>query len=202
MIKQKFFTQKGVNKLQLLVTLCLFLAVSFFGSAAPALAGRPSRPPKTPTIIPSLSKSILLKVSQDGMYRVRYEDLQIAGLDLMGIRPADIALTNRGVPVPIFLSNQRIFGPGEYFDFYGQAIDSLYTETNIYQIHINRSLAARIQTVNAAPNQQTPQSFYLEELIHEENNAYEVASPTGDPWYHSRLLVSTLSPAMGLSHST
>jgi hypothetical protein len=190
MKKQKSFTQRIMSKLHLLVTICLFLAVSLYSSASPALAGRPSRPPKSFTLIPSLSKSILLQVRQDGMYRVSYEELQTVGLDLKGMRSTEIALTNRGVPVPIYLSNERFFGPGDYFDFYGQALDTLYTDTNVYQIQLNRNLAARIQTAPAAPNAEAPQSFYLEEIINQDNRAYDVGSPTGDPWYHSRMQVS------------
>lgn len=181
-------THTPLKRLRLLIVALLVLTFSLYGSASPALAARPV---KSPITVPALSGNYQLLVNQTGMYRVAYEDLKAAGLDLVGIRSTEIALTLRGNPVPIYLSNSRSFGPGEYLDFYGQALDTLYTDTNVYQIQINRKLASRISVIKAIPGANQPQRYYIEELLHQENTAYDVASPTGDPWYHSRILVDS-----------
>ncbi len=189
-------THTPLKRLQLLIVALLVLTFSLYGSASPALAARPV---KSPITVPALSGNYQILVNQTGMYRVAYEDLKAAGLDLVGIRSTEIALTLRGNPVPIYLSNSRSFGPGEYFDFYGQALDTLYTDTNVYQIQINRKLASRISTASAAPGNEAPITYYMETLSHDPNLNYNVASPISDPWYFASMYTTTTSKSWNYS---
>jgi hypothetical protein len=185
----KNFSQNSVSQItRTILAGFLFLAFTLYSTATPAYAKKNS---KNPVPIPSLSQTYNIHVNQDGMYRITYEALKSSGLDLLGIRPTDFAVTLRGQAVPIFVSNDKIFGPGEYIDFYGVANHTLYTDTNIYQVQVNRNLAARISAAKAKPKSDQFQSYYLENLVNAENKRYYVASPTGDPWFHSHMLVDT-----------
>jgi hypothetical protein len=114
-----------------------------------------------------------LHVEEAGVQRITYEQLLEEGLDLAGLDPAAISLTNRGDPVPIFVgapesattdasslprgkpkkdsstaqvdlqSAASELGPGSYVEFIGEGIDSLYTRANVYVLDVNPALAAR-----------------------------------------------------------
>jgi uncharacterized repeat protein (TIGR01451 family) len=133
-----------------------------------------------------------LSVDKDGIYRVTYEDLKAAGLDLAGVKPTDLALTNRGVAVPIYVESSMFFGEGAYIEFYGQALNTLYTHTNVYVLSVDPSQAARIAVDPTEVAQgASPASFYMETATVERNRVYGFASPNGDPWYDTSMLVYT-----------
>jgi hypothetical protein len=156
----------------------------------------------TKLYLPSVIKSIQysqsdypafnLSVNADGMYRVTYEMLLGAGLDLNGVRLADIALTNRGVAVPIYVEAPLYFGPGAYIEFYGKALDTLYTDTNVYVLSVDPSKAARV-SLDATPLAAgaTPAAFYMETAEVEQNHEYGFASPNGDPWFDAKMYVDS-----------
>lgn len=128
------------------------------------------------------------KVDRDSLYRVTYEQLRDAGLDLAGVPSAKIALTNRGAGVPIFVKSGKVFGPGAFIEFYGQALSTLYTNTNVYQLHVDASLARRITWDTTQPNLRArPAGFYMETVTVDNNVDYSPSSPTDDPWYDTRL---------------
>lgn len=170
----------------LLLPIILFLSLP----TQVVMAAKPVQPPMPVSI--SQTNSIRFRVSQDGMYRVTYEDMLVTGLNLKGTRPTDIALENRGFPVPLYISSGRTFGPGAYIEFYGQALDTLYTKENVYHLVVNRSLARRIEMVKAAPGSSVvPAAYYMEELRSYENHSYNIGSPTNDPWFMAQLAAAT-----------
>ncbi len=103
-----------------------------------------------------------LLVDETGIHRVTYEALRDAGLDLQGMWTAALALTNRGEPVPVHVQEGRgrsvrilarsgrdrpggFFGPGGFIEFYGEALDTLYTRTNVYQLRLDPRRARRVE---------------------------------------------------------
>jgi hypothetical protein len=64
-------------------------------------------------------------VSKDGLYRLTYENLQAAGLDVGNVDPTTFQLHNQGSEVAIYVENLdgngHQFSPGEFILFYGQA---------------------------------------------------------------------------------
>lgn len=135
-----------------------------------------------------------LFVDKDGVYRVTYEDLQGAGLDLFGVKTSEIALTNSGAPVPLYIhtSSGKTFGPGGYIEFYGQALDTLYTNTNVYVLSVNADLAQSVDVDKKQAGKNTAvATSYLETRTVDNNNSYSFSSPNGDPWYDVRLFART-----------
>lgn len=135
-----------------------------------------------------------LMVSEDGLYRVSYASLAAAGVLVDDIDPRHLALTAGGEAVPIYLvtSNERgrdVFGPGSYFEFWGTALDTLYTKTNVYQLRLNEPRATRIQVDRSpVPRNGTGPTTYRHTEQFEENNAYNFAASIDDPWYMASLL--------------
>jgi len=134
------------------------------------------------------STSLNLKVNQTGLYRVTYEMLRDAGLDLNGAAPAKIQLSNHGQAVPIYVKATGKFGPGAYIEFYGQALDTIYTDTNIYTLQVSQAVSERIPAVNAAPGHAQPAGSYAETLVVNNQRAFANYAPGNDAWYDTSML--------------
>lgn len=129
-----------------------------------------------------------LHLARSGLYRVTYTGLLSAGIDLSGTGVTDLALLNRGTAVPIYVSDtDGTFGPGDYFEFYGRALNTLYTQTNIYRLHVDADRARHATTDTSTPTGM-PATHYLETIILGEDNLYDVAATGDDPWYDARLV--------------
>jgi len=74
-----------------------------------------------------------IKVGQEGMYRLTYDNLNSVGFPVT-IDPRRIQLYHRGVEVAIFVEgeNDAIFNTNDYIDFYGQANDGTL-DADLYQ---------------------------------------------------------------------
>lgn len=139
------------------------------------------------------SNGVNLMVGQTGIQRVSYDALAGAGLDLAGVNVNQIALLNRGAAVPFRLvtatSNVKKNAPaaGGYVEFWGEALDTLYTGTNVYTLRRepgnSRSIGADARTPSG-----TPPAFYMETTRVERNAQYSFGSPIADPWYDTRML--------------
>ena len=183
----------------------LIIASLVFGYAVDAgpKARRPKdKPPRAATPEPTpesdpgpaADSSIDLLVDRDGVYRVTYEALRDAGLDLASVDAGHLALANKGNGVPIHVDAGEGFGPGDHFEFFGEAQLGLYTDTNVYTLRVDPEAALRIDVVSARPLKKadlTP--FYMETVTVDDNMTYDPASPGSEPWYHARL-VSTGAP--------
>lgn len=139
--------------------------------------------------------SLDLRLSETGVYRLTYEQIKAAGVDLRGVSRRDLALTNRGESVPLYVSRAR-FGPGAFIEFIGQGLDTLYTDTNVYRLVVNRAMASRVTAVQARPSPSaTVAPYYMETVRVENNKAYSYLSPNGDPWYDYFLATTPGRPA-------
>ncbi len=132
-----------------------------------------------------------LKVRQTGMYRVSYEMLKNAGLDLAGVASSKITLSNQGKTVPIYMQAAKGgFGPGSFIEFYGQALDTIYTDTNIYTLQLTQKSIAPIPLINARPAKGTvPPAAYTETLVVNNQRAFANYAPGNDGWYDTSMLV-------------
>jgi hypothetical protein len=147
---------------------------------------------------PSLSTTpggdsrLFLKVDQTGLYRVGYESLRAAGYDLAGVPLEQIGLNSWGQAVPVHVTGRGgVFGPGSVIEFYGEALDSLYTGTNIYTLQVGQP-GKRVAVERKAASKQikTPLA-YRETLTVERQRAYANYAPGADAWYDTSMLAYT-----------
>ncbi len=76
-----------------------------------------------------------VKVAQDGIYRIGYQQMIDNGMPLNSVAGADIRLFRYGQQVPVFVSTPGVLGSGDFVEFYGErnrdAIDRyLFTDAN------------------------------------------------------------------------
>ena len=95
-----------------------------------------------------------LDVTDSGIQQVTYEQLLAVGVDLAGVPAASLAVTDRNGAVAIEVLGATTFGPGSSVRFLGEPLDTLYTGTNVYRLHIDPSLAKRVTVFD--PNAPAP----------------------------------------------
>jgi hypothetical protein len=137
-----------------------------------------------------------LEVSESGLYRVTGSELAAAGCDLDGVRRWALALMNRGESVPIRVEAAgRDFGPDGFVEFYGEAEDSFYTRTNVYQLLVAPRFVERVKVDRRVPSvhREAP-TTYSESLLVDSNRAYSFVSPTGDPWFNTSMVAQADTP--------
>jgi hypothetical protein len=84
------------------------------------------------------------------------------------------------------------FGPGDFIEFYGEALDTIYTDTNIYTVQVSSARASRIKESNAKPaSWALPQPAYMETLIVDNQRAFASHAPNEDAWYDKSMFVYT-----------
>ena len=100
-----------------------------------------------------------LIVDQDGIYRLTYQDLKQAGIDVSGINPKTLKLTNKGKAVPIFVSGEKdgAFDLTDYIEFQGEfnrgtySLFGEYTTKNVYWLSWGKERGARMAIEDATP---------------------------------------------------
>jgi hypothetical protein len=137
------------------------------------------------------------KVSQTGIYRVTYETLQAAGLDLAGVPVNEITVLNQNqmIPAYVYMPGQAAaFGAGGYIEFYGQALDTLYTGTNIYTVQVSTGTVNQLPMIDAtAGTGAIVPASYSNTLVVNNQNSYANYAPGNDPWYDTEMLAYTSS---------
>jgi hypothetical protein len=132
-----------------------------------------------------------LRLRSAGIYRVTHEQLLAAGVDLGGAPAASVGLTSRGLPVPILVGGGARFGPGSFVEFVGEPVDSLYTRENVYRLVSGAGSPARVARDRARPPRSRPAPFVMTTARLGARREYAFASPTGDPWFDTRMMVTT-----------
>jgi hypothetical protein len=85
-----------------------------------------------------------------------------------------------------------LFGPGGVIEFYGEALDTIYTDTNIYTVQVSSARAGRIKESNAKPaNKVLPPPSYMETLTVNNQRAFANYAPKEDAWYDTSMLANT-----------
>ena len=114
-----------------------------------------------------------MRVADNGIYRITYDDLVNAGLNPALTNPQNFQLYHRGVEIAIHVEGQfpPSFDTGDYIEFYGQRNDgtldeqlykspdimphnyyNLYSDTTAYFLTVGSSPGKRIQVVQPIEN--------------------------------------------------
>ncbi len=145
-------------------------------AALPSVKGNPIR-----------VDTVELLVEEDGIYRLHFEDLLAAGIDIGAWPIGHLAVLEGGEPVPLRVVGKGTFGPSDFIEIIGQAADSLYTRTNVYSLIHDRQMALRVATESASPTGHPAASYRATHEVARDRE-YSIGSPTADPWYDTRLL--------------
>ncbi len=140
----------------------------------------------TATAVPA---GVKLAVSEDGLYVVTGAMLQQAGVALEQLKPSQIGISCAGQPVARrLLASGDSITPDTRIIFYGQALDTRWTDTNIYWLSWDASAVLDMQPLHLSdkPGPQLP--AFTDTLRLEENKEYGyliwVPEPGElDPWF-------------------
>ncbi|MDG4594556.1 MAG: C25 family cysteine peptidase [Candidatus Contendobacter sp.] len=135
----------------------------------------------------------LLWVTQSGVQRVTFSELQAAGANFSGVAIADLALTDAGRKQPRYVidaNNNGRFDSGDTVEFLGQVTPTLYSARNAYRLAVNRSLVSEANSQSLDPKNAVSGVFSHEVKV-EQQRAYSFAAPGNDPWYDQWLFAYT-----------
>lgn len=140
--------------------------------------------------------SYKILVDEDGIYQVTYADLSAKGFP-SGVVSSTLKLFNEGSEVAIYVDDpEESFGSGDYFLFYGQKMDTKYTDVNVYWLTWGGADGQRMAEVDGSPSGSAlvPPHFQTTQHV-EENHEYYSNHPSGpedDRWYWNYILAAGL----------
>jgi hypothetical protein len=124
--------------------------------------GLPDRSASIPPALnqPSVNSPVYrIAVQQDGLYRLSYETLAAAGLDVTHLDPVNLQLSAQGQDVAMYALNtdgdEHHFSPGEYLAFYGQKFYGDHL-AGLYQAEDDRWLSFTTQDISGTYTTWTP----------------------------------------------
>jgi len=144
---------------------------------------------------PYAEEVVNLKTTESGIHQVSYADLMAAEVDITDEPIARVAITNNGSPVQIVVTGSdadpSLFGAGSVIRFVAESVDTLYSDTNVYTLHLDSELAERaVEDDRVAPSG-APATAYLAKARFAPQSQYSFASPdVNDPWYAKRIVAS------------
>jgi hypothetical protein len=127
-------------------------------------------------------------VNRNGLYQVTPADLQAACPDASGADPRTFRLTKRGQDVAVQVEGESdgSFDPSDVLLFYGEGLDTKYTDTNVYWLTWDGG-GLRMPWIDGTPSGMWPIPAYFTATQHlEQNQNYQSARPSGpgnDHWY-------------------
>jgi len=149
------------------------------------IACSPAVPPES-TLSPQATTA-KIAVNESGIYVLSYADLVAAGLDVGGVDPQRISLSNQGQEVPILVSGE---GTELNIIFEGTANTSLYSRENVYWLDLNgvvgKRMAERAVSSGACA---APATSFVDAVRAEEDLFYAGKVTLGEGhWYWQKLL--------------
>ena len=136
-------------------------------------------------------QALRLEVPEAGIYRLTYEDM--AALDVPpGIDPQTFQLFNGGNEVAIHVTAAGdVFGPGDTLLFYGQAVDTRYTGTNVYFLRWGQGTGLRMGEIDGTVTGTGTSATVFDDVLHVEENHILWESMPGAPeldfWFREKL---------------
>lgn len=134
--------------------------------------------------------NIKIGVTEDGIYKITYDDLTSAGLQLNGTDPSTISISNRGTDTPIYVYGEvdGTFDTTDYILFYGSASTGIYTDENVYWLTTGKTDTVRMTSRDGAlSGAAISVPAYFQTTLHaEEDSEYWQTIPDGkgkDHWF-------------------
>jgi len=148
------------------------------------------------SLVSSQSINYKITINKDGIYKLDYNYLVSVGIDPSTIDPRRIELSTGGKQVPIYVEGylDGKFDPGDYIEFYGMKMNSIFTNDNVYWLgwatKENPNVKSWMMTVKDRKPQtatSSPPLAYMTTDHFEENKDYDplkkVTSETADHFF-------------------
>ncbi len=157
-----------------------------------------------PNASPAALGAYKVLVGRIGVYRLTYDDLRSAGLPVDALDPRTFRLLdggNGGAEVALWVAGESDgkFDPGDVILFYGRAVDTRYTGTNVYWLSYGGPPGLRWQTRGGSPTGSgSPLTQFRSSLRREENHrywSYLPMRPGVDHWYWDYVQAKPNQPA-------
>ncbi len=193
-VEGEIFYIEGVNELNEAQRFGPFKAGEVYGdrfeSEPITLTETPTEAPRINAVTNNTVQNLVnIIVRESGMQRVTYEALRAAGYDLSALTPSKLQLVNRGTAVPIFMKAGSKFGAGSYFEFYGESLDTIYTDANVYTLQSVPTGAKRVSIVSGSPARgAVPPTSFSDTLTVDNNRAFAAFYALDDGWYDTSML--------------
>jgi uncharacterized repeat protein (TIGR01451 family) len=138
-----------------------------------------------------------IPVAQDGIYEITYGELEAAGLPVDDLDPRTFQLFNMGSEVAIYVDGEddgsfdapapaNLADEGDYILFYGQKMNTKYTDTNVYWLRYGDTNGLRMQTKDGTPAGADDPLIFKHTVHLEEDHQYSSSLPmqaAADHWY-------------------
>jgi len=149
----------------------------------------PTLPMAAPAALTGLAQGYKVAVNRDGLYQLTYADLAAAGMPVDTLNPQTFQLLDSGQELAIQVTGQEDgqFGPDDKILFYGEGLDTKYTDTNIYWLTYGTVTGLRMGSRDVSPSgtAQVPSGFAT--TAHLEENVWYVSrypeAPDADHWF-------------------
>jgi hypothetical protein len=128
-------------------------------------------------------------VDNDGIYQLTYQDLFDAGVPVDTLDPRTLHIYNQDIEIAFYVEGEDngIFEAGEYLVFYGQKVNTKYTDTNIYWLSWGGANGLRMTNQDGTPlNHFSSPTEFLTTVHAETDTDYYSNDPSGsnnDHWY-------------------
>jgi hypothetical protein len=137
------------------------------------------------------SFAVKMVISDEGIYKISYEDLTKLGVDLTAVTNENIKVTNQGKEQPLYRRSTGPFKSGDYMLFYGVPFKSLYTKNNVYWLYQGSTNGKIMEQRPAGALSGYPVQQTFETTYHgEEDLQYWESIPNGagvDHWFWDSL---------------
>ena len=121
-----------------------------------------------------------VKVREDGMYKLTYEELELAGFPVESLLdPGTLQMYNMGeeIAIGVELGGDATFDAGDYILFYGEAIESKYTLDNVYWLTYGQASGLRMTTKSGSISTSSTPTTFIDQLHLEQNKSYRSVMP-------------------------
>jgi hypothetical protein len=156
---------------------------------------------------PASQLSYKITVDQDGIYKLTYDDLLDAGVDVDTVDPRTFKLYNQGHEIAIYVVGESdgVFNTDDYILFYGQKMNTKYTDTNVYWLTTGGSNGSRMfEKDGSLTGGAFVPPHFMATAHAEQNGHYQSRIPKvegADHWFWELLLASS-SPVTGFYTAT
>lgn len=138
------------------------------------------------------ASSLKIMVNHDGVYRVSYDDIKKAGVNLSGIIPGTFRLYSMGNETALrVVTKSDKFKSGDYIDFYAKGIDNTFTDTNVYRLSWSGENGKRMTIKDGTVTGQgvEPASFLGAIHFEENHTLWEnmPEAPEQDYWFREKI---------------